>query len=496
MTWSVRQLYKPAFFVSFGVNTHPPQTMATMIETYDAQMLDYPTDVDVQMQPTTDGWFQNEDKMEDDEDIFTHENFTTDQDDIGIEIDMEPYVEDVEYEMTDADGEENQRPDSEILDVEVPDASQAHTPATGGNLEAAALLPISPLSQTFSSSSVDHSQFTHVHDPTESLTMGFEESPQSLPHLSQVQLGEEMRMSDESHQMLHHDSDAPSHTLHSDMHETSHPTHAFTESSEKPLMTHSLHDHPPDPTPVEHQGHLAEESGDDGTAFVGDQTTSAVDIVTAEQPLQQDTVEGTSLGNVEPLTMEHADTQRQDVAASDAFAGSTEAAVGAEHSDHSDEPHVVSTSDEDSADATRESHHVAAEELSESYQEEHDSLVQDPHEISEGVYIDPPPAVLLSLPSPDATDVCLFNAPVRSGSATPSAEASGSQAQTHTILLHDYPTLYYEPLSTVFEALRQEGHIYNSVDLNGSELVLDAYDLQLVVPEVCISVPDLRVSLN
>lgn len=99
----------------------------------------------------------------------------------------------------------------------------------------------------------------------------------------------------------------------------------------------------------------------------------------------------------------------------------------------------------------------------------------DPHEISEGIYIDPPPPVMLSL-HPSSNTFCLFNYPVD--------EKSDSEL---VLLLHDYPTLYYEPLSKVFEVLRNEGYITNSYDLTNGELVLDAYELvDLAVSEVCL----------
>lgn len=99
--------------------------------------------------------------------------------------------------------------------------------------------------------------------------------------------------------------------------------------------------------------------------------------------------------------------------------------------------------------------------------------VGDPHEISEGIYIDPPPPVLLTL-HPSSDTFCLFN--------YPTDEKSDSNLM---LLLHDLPTLYYEPLSKVFEVLRNEGYITNTYDLSNGELVLDAYELvDLAISEV------------
>jgi hypothetical protein len=109
----------------------------------------------------------------------------------------------------------------------------------------------------------------------------------------------------------------------------------------------------------------------------------------------------------------------------------------------------------------------------------------DPHEISDGVYIDPPPAVFLSIGSSEVPEYCLFNQPpVERGSLSPSAGASNQQV--YTLLLENRPTLYYEPLSCVFEALRQDEVISRIPDSLEGELVMDAYDLQLAVLEVGI----------
>ncbi|KAI1787892.1 hypothetical protein LXA43DRAFT_675866 [Ganoderma leucocontextum] len=108
----------------------------------------------------------------------------------------------------------------------------------------------------------------------------------------------------------------------------------------------------------------------------------------------------------------------------------------------------------------------------------------DPHEISDGVYIDPPPAVLLSLPpSAEFGECCLFNLPPSSTRQSPSSSAQPDAGDVPCLLLQERPTLYYEPLSAVFAALRQEECIQNMPGFSETELVLDAYDLQLSISE-------------
>ena len=115
---------------------------------------------------------------------------------------------------------------------------------------------------------------------------------------------------------------------------------------------------------------------------------------------------------------------------------------------------------------------------------EYDGSAGDPHEISEGVYIDPPPAVLLSFTLAGHPDISLFNASWRNNRAP----LANDPSLNSTVLLAHLPTLYYEPISSIFEALRQEEHVDAILELLDGELVFDAYDLQLIIPEVNHSV--------
>jgi hypothetical protein len=108
--------------------------------------------------------------------------------------------------------------------------------------------------------------------------------------------------------------------------------------------------------------------------------------------------------------------------------------------------------------------------------DEYDDSAGDPHEISEGVYIDPPPAVLLSFPS--HSEISLFNTP-----GADAAQIADDHRPGLAVLLAHLPTLYYEPVSSVFEAVRQEEHPA-TLELLDGELVFDAYDLQLTIHEV------------
>lgn len=106
----------------------------------------------------------------------------------------------------------------------------------------------------------------------------------------------------------------------------------------------------------------------------------------------------------------------------------------------------------------------------------------DPLHISDEVYIDPPPAVLLSVDDLPEPGFALFSTPDVEGEST---RESLDKPKVYSLLLESRPTLYYEPLSSVFEALRQDEDLLSRVPHSfEGELVLDAYDLQLAVSEV------------
>lgn len=103
----------------------------------------------------------------------------------------------------------------------------------------------------------------------------------------------------------------------------------------------------------------------------------------------------------------------------------------------------------------------------------------DPHEVSDGIFIDPPPPVILSLGDSEE-EYYLFNRP------TNKSPALDEGVTDDALFLHDLPTLYYEPLAKVFQALRLDGRLAQRFDLSWGELVIDAYDLaDLVISEVC-----------
>lgn len=102
----------------------------------------------------------------------------------------------------------------------------------------------------------------------------------------------------------------------------------------------------------------------------------------------------------------------------------------------------------------------------------------DPHEVSDGIFIDPPPPVILSLGDSEE-EYYLFNCPTHK-----SPTADDGRTTDDALFLHDLPTLYYEPLAKAFQALRSDDRLAQLFDLSRGELVIDAYDLvDLVISE-------------
>ncbi|KAL4262937.1 hypothetical protein AB1N83_000770 [Pleurotus pulmonarius] len=412
-------------------------TTVTMLETYDAQMLDYQNDADVAMHPSSDPWL-NEATMDDD--TFTN--------DATIEVDMDGLHEDqtTEYEMTD----EAETYAPEIVDIEVEDAPPSQpVPLYDSSIsDAAPPTTQQPADTSIHPDSAPHSaaillppdsQYpvdSRLNEPFAQTNIRVEESVPIIPFRS-----------------------TPSHTTQSPLETQSGRT--WTPDPSRPAA---------DPAPVlpislSSSFQTGEYAGSvDGGAY-------------AEVPVSADVLESQHEEGVhEPHTLpeeEPAPTNEQ-----------------------SEYPIVqlAHVEDEYAAEATyQQPQQIENAEVAEQQQEQETEAAvdethgpvesNDPHEISEGVYIDPPPPVLISLESSEYPNICLFNRP-SSRSGTPSSPTSSSPPGSDSlVLLHHQPVLYYEPLSSVFEALRHEEYLMNMPDLRDGELILDAYDLQLAVSE-------------
>ncbi|RDB21016.1 hypothetical protein Hypma_011407 [Hypsizygus marmoreus] len=365
-----------------------------MLETYDTQMLDCQNDTDFSMQvSSSDSWFQEEAIMDDDGRPVEEDTS------ISIEVDMEPYDEEHNHEYEMSDGADNYELDEELVDVEVYDASRAHSPDVLQG-DSSLAMPTSDPPNPHQLSSEFLETFPISHLPVAHI----ETLDSSFPDVT----GQFITSLHTEPSVMPEDAlEVPSDTLEA-------------EPSQVPnIVELGITD--------DHGGVALDSSGEvPETALLGGPVESGQPLVATDEEVE--------LSTDNPLE-----------------------GYGVVHHEHT-------------------------EELKEGHVEFDPSSVStgDPHEISEGVYIDPPPPVLISF-SVDSPMISLFNVPAQSGQK--SQPIDGPDLSGITVLLGHLPTLYYEPLSSVFEALRQEEYFDCIPNFLNGEFLFEAYDLELVVSE-------------
>ncbi|KAJ3787861.1 hypothetical protein GGU10DRAFT_385465, partial [Lentinula aff. detonsa] len=405
--------------------------MATVFEPYDTPMLDYHADVDVQMHPNSDPWFHEEANMEAEDTYPALTRSSSDGDLVDVEIEMESYLDEVsrnsEFEMVDEAEAVNNAAEAETEDIIVMDAS--HQPSALQDSALELLASTEPPPQLSASSLIETA--TSFIDPQNDVATELE-APSIGTHIH-------------SSESVSEDVVPVNGPFESEL-------SGSTIVSEEAILLEPFSAQISQGGPLAHvEGSVPEEehvsntvtnpavaSADDDSS----NTDAAVSFTEENEPVQ-----------VEAEDIRHPSLADEEVVVS------TEADAGTP--DQSEIPDVARSVE----------HPVEHTE-----NEEENSIPEnDPHEISEGVYIDPPPAVLLSFAFTDRLDVCLFNQP------SPS-ESSSSRTELF-VSLSDQPTLYYEPLSALFEALRNDSESSSLADLSQGELILDAYDLEFTISE-------------
>jgi hypothetical protein len=393
-----------------------------MLDTYDMQMLDYTNDLDIQMHPSSlDQWSHDEAKMEEDgpQTTMKHENhsqaqktdghlhmklepFLREKADVTIEVDMDSYEANVEYEML--DDEEHKVSSTEFLDVDVYDVSNAYSPSM---LDADAL------------DLGNHNLATLDNGDITALSTSYKDLPVTSPNLHHETLEPHFFLSNAEGSELQSESESSGFDSHKNA-ESDLPTSNIgtTDGSVQEASRQDISD--------DHE----EDSQPDGQTFdgeevapSGDASSESIYLTTTEPSGQEDSFylqvqSGADLHSPLPQTSEPAEDPITPVNSSG-----------------------------------------------------------DPHEISEGVYIDPPPPVLLSMAPAEDFHFSFFN---------DATEWTQNDPSSPNVVLQQYPTLYYEPLSSVFEALRQDELAQSISNVIEAELILDAIDLELSIPEVSL----------
>ncbi len=419
-------------------------TTTTLVDYPDTQMLDYAPDGDFSMQNSPAEWLAVEATMLDDDPISAATEYSE-----TIEVDMEPHDEHdgeiKEYEMTDdVPADVDYDGDAQLLDVDV---EVEHSPPSLQSVPDILIASEAGIVEQHPMTPLAHYALSSPALADVSVVMT--ESPSFHDVAVLTPLPEtEARFSVTSPQHVHDESAlAPVAELNSATPGTSH----------SPIL-------PGDYPAAQAQSDTPAAATADASGDSAYQQTENV-----ENPIANESVEyqaasvpaEPNAANEDQQPREQHDIQHEENKAATSIASGADA-----EGDHSV---AVENPDALAPEAAEPTEEVPEE--------------GDPHEISEGVYIDPPPAVLLSIASIATGDVCLFNHPPSKSRSQSPGESSTANSSTN-LVLHEQPTLYYESFAQVFVALRQEQIVYSSAELVDNELILEAYDLNLTVGEV------------
>ena len=407
-------------------------TTTAYVDLTDAPMLDYTSDTDFAMHPSdsSPGWLTVEATMSDDT-ILSAAPTSQDYPD-AIEVDMEPHVEDEEIPEYDMAGDDTDALHHyPIVDTEFVDVAEATDTS----------IPVSTSPATL---------LTSVSDAPAELSLDV------APHTAETSAVDEAAL------------EPPPATATQELSAAVvDPVQDFPEVHAQSYYAPPV-DEPLSDAPVASEDVGTAEVTVEAPAAPSDSAPADSTEVAETQTIPQDAHAGEVLTNGAHGVQEGGEA----VAPYEDYVAQHEEYPGQQH-----ELYVESVFHEaEEEPAPREEHATTTHE-------------EDPNEISEGVYIDPPSAVLLSLVTSEGqTEFTLFNQPHNSsGSQSPNEYASTSAAPDLALLLHQRPSLYYEPLSNVFDALRAEEVVYNVPEFADGELILDAYDLELKVAEVRVT---------
>ncbi|KAI0057102.1 hypothetical protein BV25DRAFT_1995146 [Artomyces pyxidatus] len=409
---------------------------AALMESFDAPMLDYPLDMDVHMQTTVSSpkpWL-TEASMEEDPHPIAADIAGASQplhEDVEIEMDQY-YGEDTEYEMAD----ETTYPtgDADLVDVDFFDVSRE---SESHLAEATTLTPTGPL-DVVAGEAVDLGHSVPDDHPATTATPTIEHTGAHVPQPSDA-------------------------TQTSPLQEAALASPSISLVQETSVASHDRAEEVPSTS-------YAEEAAPSAHAVEDCAATHEAEVV---PPSSHDEVDGYA------ETLEHAEAHNGNLHA-ESVAVHTVDGLSTTHTPLPTS-HLSPTPEEGSSLALVEPAENAVH-----THDEHEGAYEegaDPHEISDGIYIEPPPPVLVDLPSSsDQRECCLFNAPDETA-GSPYGEAQHVEQTAFNVLLRQHPTLYYDRLSDVFDALRQEEHIQRIAEFVEGEMVVDAYDLQLAISE-------------
>lgn len=450
----------------------------TIMESYDAQMTDYQTDHDVPMHlASSDSWLQDFVPMEDD--LTFHQKGMIPDTLPTIDVEMEDYVEDehTEYEMADETHAHCLTSD-ELLDVDILDVSavqspllvmtslplapsiEASQPQLGADQYSTAEVPVPIPASASHESSIDAS----VHQNSESVVTFQPDTVQYFPPVSAPLLEEfsphRKGTPGERNGVLHTvDKQEGFSTLQPDP--TLPPVEPTTEVPSQQNMN----------TTVDSVNFFDNNNQVDSHRFGRNLEQSTFDaapntVNLSEAPVSfGDRSESPSRSSeaVEPVPFPHCVTDGVNRESED----SRPASIFPEHLQELPNPKAERDFlyEKDSSDLQ------TAGETAETFNEVLNETLDENQEV--------PPPILLSIFSADQPELCLFNKPSE-------PLPNDDETQERHILFQQAASLYYGPLTHAFEALRQDEYVSTVLEVTGNELGLEAYQLELIITEVCL----------
>ena len=450
----------------------------TIMESYDAQMTDYQTDHDVPMHlASSDPWLQDFVPMEDD--LTFHQKGMIPDTLSTIDVEMEDYVEDenIEYEMADETHVHCLTSD-ELLDVDILDVSAVQSPFL-----AMTSLPLTPSIETsqpqpgadqYSNAGVpvpipapashESSTDASVHQNSESVVTFQPDKIQFFPPvaapLSEEPLSHRRGTSGERNDVPYTiDEQEGFSTLQPDA--TLLPVEPTAEVSSQQNRNATVDSVDLSDNNNQLNSHRFGQDCEQSTFDAASNTVNP-----SEAPVSfGDRSESPSPSSevVEPVPFPHCVTDRANRESED----SRPASISPEHLRELPSPKAARDFlyEKDSSDLQ------TAGETAKTFNQVLNETLDENQEV--------PPPILLSIFSADQPELCLFNKPSE-------PLPIDDETQERHILFQQAASLYYGPLANAFEALRQDEYVSTVLEVTGNELGLEAYQLELMITEVCL----------
>lgn len=390
---------------------------SAMVETYDMPMIDYNEDGDIPMGgSSSENWFQPLPHM--DEDVLHAGPFSDSQ-----EIDMMAFEETTtEYEMTDEAAQPHDAAvDTHAFDAEVYDVTTHPSPEPSGPGGIAQNQPVQP--ENFVGNGVGINVEAQFGDASHSTL-----STDSASVVAQQFVASES--------VLPRDVSTVPDNFHAEHAPDSSAVETYEQRGEGVATeAASLLVQPPAEVASTADSRSSLPPGHAVTLLLSDNTTGEV-VSEADTGLPSAQIDNTSLHE-------------------------NEGEISSERGGDEESPHAPQTTAEGAGS-------------------DHENAGPSETNITQQVYVQPPPPIFLSLQvasaEGDQPEFVLFNYP----------DSSSHTTEEPLLLLQHRPSLFYEPVSAVFDAFRQEEYFSHLEELSEAEMALNAYELQLVISEVSL----------